>query len=380
MSGLRSLSTLAIAAALLGACTGAVASPSAATPTAGDTPAPTRPAQPTVALTPVPTTDLFEPPSDLCPALEPWVDPEAELLNGDLVRVSITVTSIAPIDRPDEVTTPPGGAPHSSRAYFLGGRDAELSVYNFAWGLSLPSTITSMAVTLTLEGQAPVALPVRFIAADAGWRNAVIQPPDVDGRGTIDVAIEWRNACFVEAGTGSAPVRIQRAAAIADCPTGYAEGFDELQAAFDAPIAVDAADVDLESWYPIGKVANLASEDPLPPYLAFDATTPTLKVMPSSSIAIAEHPIVDLAPSAGRGVAFYERDKLLHWIEGGWIHGDAPEAKVIATSKLLTTGGGFGFDAPADLGRYAAFAAFDYDATCSFGTAGFVVGVDVVRS
>jgi hypothetical protein len=39
--------------------------------------------------------------------------------------------------------------------------------------------------------------------------------------------------------------------------------------------------------------------------------------------------------------------------------------------------GTFTFDVPTESGRYAAEILFDYNSACSFGTAGFVVGVDV---
>ena len=132
-------------------------------------------------------------------------------------------------------------------------------------------------------------------------------------------------------------------------------------------------------WLFVGKVAPLWGIDPYPPYVGFTRESPTMTVSPGATVSVANtNPAVELQLADGTKAIAWERAPLIRWLEGGFIHGDEPRAEVVFRSEVVTNAdGSFTFTVPDEPGRYAISATFDYDAECSFGTAGFVVGVDV---
>ena len=181
-------------------------------------------------------------------------------------------------------------------------------------------------------------------------------------------------------GVLSTPVRIYSSASVAGCATETDAAFEELAAVFEPPLHVGTIDVDIFAPLPRGKIAPMPLIDPLPAYVAFKRDTPTLIKAPGTTLRVSyANPPVELALQPDLEFHFYRRAPLIRWIEGGWIHGDAPEAPVVFRSRpFLRNDGTFAFYVPTEPARYAAELVFDYDAACSFGTAGAVVGIDVV--
>lgn len=385
MNGSRASTALAILTALVAACGGVApgASPSPASSQiaiASPTPKPTYRLMPTFVTTPGPT----ENPWDVCPTVDPAEHPEAEILGGDgsdSIQVAVTVTSMARKDRPDELIHPDPPDTSNNEAYLVGGRRTHLSAMDYSFGPYGLSSIRSMQAILRLDGREPMPLTVTYETGD-GRTGAVIHAPDIAGRGTLDFSLEWEDRCFYLEGHASTPVRIELAATVAACPEDHDAGLDELAATFEPPIRVGSVDADLVPWGWSGKVANLSVIDPLPPYVAFDADTPTFTVGPGATVTVSgEQPNMTLFKEPGLQATFFRRAALIRWLEGGWIHGDQPEAEVVFRSAITALpNGDFTFVAPPDVARYAVQLGFGYEATCHYGSAGTVVGLDVAAT
>ena len=222
-------------------------------------------------------------------------------------------------------------------------------------------------------------LDVRFEAGFDGANVAVVRIPDIEGKGTIRISLAWRDSCYEVSARTAGRVIIERASSIAGCAVRGHAAFGELAEAFEPPIQVGPLAADLVPWLFTGKAVPLGAIDPPPPYLGFDRETPTMTISPDAAVTISNiNPALELALPEGAEVTAYRRAPLIRWLEGGWIYGTEPRAHIVFRSPLVANDDGtFSFTVPTEPGRYGLEALFEYDAECSFGTAGFVVGVDV---
>lgn len=388
MTGFHRLAILAIAALLVAGC-GASASTSAPSVSVTDAMPSAEPASPIASpsttfplLTPMPVPSVWAEPSAAqgCPSAPGDDNPMVALADGkDVIWKLLDITRVTPVAEPDRELTPPRGIGASRADFLLGGGETrlELTYFQVGWP-DTPHTISRLRMTIEAEGREPMRLPVRFGTGEDGSTDAFVDVPDIAFRGVYDVKIEWHDACFAYEATASSPLIIDPAASVEGCPERRNAAFDELGATFEPPIVVGPVNARLLPWGFHGKVASLVVIDPLPPYTSFSRDTVTFPAAPAATLAVSSwSDQLELWLGDSAKVELYRRGELIRWMEGGWIHGDQPEAKVVFRSALTRGAGGFTFSLPVEPGRYAATAAFNYNSACSFGTAGFVVGVDV---
>jgi hypothetical protein len=387
VTGRRSPSILAIVALLAAGCgaSSPVATPGAASAEPSSSAPSTAPTPTFGVIETLPPTDpppaTPEPSHDACPVETPTDQPGIWLVS----RVSqahpvVEITRMARVSHPESALPLPQVERPPSLMSFVGGRRSYLELYYFdlewPWGWSL----TSLSAKLILGNRDPIHLDAELGTDSLGnVSGASVRIPDRDATGTLEVEVAWYDSCFVYEGSVTTPVRIYPESSVAGCPTGRTAAFDELGIAFDPPILVDGVAANILPWEFAGKVRDMAVIDPLPPYVGFTAETTTIAAETNATITVAyENPAIELRLTDSPKVVFFERDPLLRWLDGGWIHGDEPEAPVVFRSKLVARDDGtFTFTTPPDPGRYVAEVTFSYDAACTLGTAGFVIGMDV---
>ena len=390
VTGLRRLPILAIAALLAAGCGASPLSPSSLpgssphamaspsqTPPATVTPAATEPAETEPAPSPSAAAEPSEPG---CPSAPHGDNPMVSLIDDrNLLWKPFDITRLNPVAAPEIELTPPDPFAASWTDFLLGGGETrmELNYQSGGWP-DTPHTITRFRLTLETEREEPFKLPVRFETGKDGSTDVIVDVPNITMRGRYDVKVEWHDTCFAYEGRLSSPLIIDRRGSIDGCSEDRDTAFEELGATFEPPIGVGPLDANLAPWQFNGKVTSLAVIDPLPPYVGFNRDSPTFAAGPGTIVEVSNwSEAIALWPYGRAEVEFYRRGELIRWIEGGWIHGDEPEAKVVFRSTLIEGTDAFTFRLPDEPGRYAATAAFSYNAACSFGAAGFVVGIDV---
>jgi hypothetical protein len=374
VTGFHRLSILAIAALLAAGC-------GANTPTTVPSASPD-PGTPSVAP---PETSEPRPTKDPCPTPEEVLGERTISLlagSGYDAHLNLEVTSIARLDDPTRMYRPPVTETYR-RAWFLGGRESALVLDYGSLEFDRPADITSISVVVTPNGQAPIDLPARLEPSefDEGSVVAVVAPPDMSLAGTLDVNLEWTDACFRMAGTATSDVRVSAAVSIEGCPERDRAIFDEIDATFRPPIQVGGVDMDLTAYRPIGKVRQPNYVDAVHPLASFDETAPAFTAALSEDIRVVSHND-DIAlwqnHSESGEVPFFPRAAWIRYTTAGGIHGNEgrPDAAFVST-LVEHANGTFSFTAPPNPGRYAAGIDFDYDAACTFGDAGATFGVDV---
>jgi hypothetical protein len=293
--------------------------------------------------------------------------------------IQLSIQEMAPEAAPDQPIEPPRLSSRWDGVVFLpGGAETRLRLDSYPAGWpATPIKISRLRLTLHADGRDPIKLPVRLEPGEEATR-AFVDVPNMTWSGTLEIVAEWQDPCFTYRARSTAPLLIDPAASIEGCAVRRERAFDELGAVFEPPIGVGPIDANLSPWLFIGKVTPLAVIDPLPPYTGFTRETVTFAAEPGTTITASSwSDELDLWLPDGALVEFYRRGELIRWMEGGWIHGDEPEAKVVFRSRIVDSTDGFSFTLPDEPGRYAATALFNYNSACSFGTAGFIVGVDV---
>ena len=375
---------IAMAALLLAGCSTSSASPStppsqwvpSASPVATTEGSPSPSLAPD--LTPPPTT-APEPSTTACSTAVGQDNPMVTLSAAEAFWMQLSIQEMAPVAAPDQPIEPPTFPSRwDAIEFLLGGRETRLHLdyYPVSWPAS-PITISKLRLTLHADGQDAVKLPVR-LEPGAEATKVFVDVPDITWLGTLEIVAEWQDPCFTYRARSSTPLLIDPASSVAGCSERRNPAFEELDAAFAPPIGVGPVDANLQPWRFIGKVTSLAVIDPLPPYTGFTRETVTFAAEPGTTLTVSSwSDALDLWLPDGAAVEFYRRGELIRWMEGGWIHGDAPEAKVVTRSSLVESSDGFTFTVPDIPDRYAATAVFNYNSACSFGTAGFVVGIDI---
>jgi hypothetical protein len=337
--------------------------------------------EPTSSREPEPTDDpetpapSLEPPAPSCPRLS--ADRGFGTIGSDTdLYLSLELETVAPIDGGESFAVPQRWNARQA-SFFVGGRETRLQP---SYDDNRPADIvmTELSLRLIMDDGSRHEADARFEPGEDGANVAVVGVPDVEGWGTVRISLAWRDSCYDVVARTSNRVIVSQPASIAECAAGRNKGFDELGATFEAPLQVGTLEASLAPWLFDGKVAPLWVIDPYPPFVGFTRESPTMTVSPGTIVTVVNtNPEVDLRARDDKVVAF-ERGPLIRWLEGGFIHGDEPEAEVVFRSNLVTNADGtYGFTAPDAPGRYAMQAMFDYDAACSYGNAGFVVGVDV---
>jgi hypothetical protein len=371
-------------AAFAGGCTPTVvptASLAAVAPS--PTPRPTYRLIQTYPPTAPPPSATPEPPEARCPADQRTDDTGfAGIHDEGSVGISMKITSLARSDTGESLPIPAPPPDFGwSPGFLVGG--SEMRIRAGYYGGRLPFqqdiTITSLEASLVADGQPRVALDATYEPNPRGIGTvAVVSVPKGSFRGTLRFSVEWRDECFVVAARGSTPVIIDPPSAIEGCPDRRREGWREVDAKFDPPISVGPLRVGMHAVGQ-GKVRDLYYADPPVPYQFFDAESPTMVATPGATIHVSiPNPDIVVHARVRDHVIAFRSAPLIRWLEGGWIHGNEPAAAIVFRSSLVDHGdGAFSFTVPRQPGRYAIEARFDYDSQCSYGTAGFVVGVDV---
>ena len=298
------------------------------------------------------------------------------------IGVALKITSLTRADTGKSLSLPPPPPDFGWQPGFLVS-GSEMRIQAGYYGGRLPFrqdiTITSLEASLITEGQPRIDLAARYEPHPDGVGTiAVVRVPKSSFRGILRFSVEWRDECFVVSARGSTPVIVDPPSAIEGCPDRRREGWREIDALFDPPITVGPLQIELHGVGQ-GKVRDLSFADPPLPYQFFDSGTPTMVATPGETIHISiPNPDIVIHGRLRENVIAFRRAPLIRWLEGGWIHGNEPEAEIVVRSPLVDHGdGAFSFTLPKKPGRYAIEAVFDYDSQCSYGSAGFVVGVDV---
>ena len=384
VTGFHRLPILAIAALLAAGCGATprnLSSPSAAAAIASASAVPTTAApssspQPTTASPSSAPEPTVEPVGQDCPST---TSDHGLATLGDQadLYLPLEIEAVAPIagGEPSAIARPrePGQA-----SFFVGGRATRVQP-SYDTNEPRDLVMSELRGRLVMDDGTRHDLDVRFEAAEDGANVAVVSIPNIEGRGTIRISLAWRDSCYEVSARTSNRVIIDRPSAIAGCAEGRNRGFDELGATFEPAIQVGPLDARLIPWWFAGKVAPLWVIDALPPYVAFNRDTPTLTASPGTSIPVTStNAALELWVRDGAEVIAFRRAPLIRWLEDGWIHGNEPDAEIVFRSPLVANDDGtFSFAVPTEPGRYGLEAVFEYDAECSYGTAGFVVGVDV---
>lgn len=352
-----------------------VASPSEPAPSAGTTSAPTPSSAPTAGAS-----------EFRCRSYEPGRDgtgfASVSARNAPL-WLWPEITSLVRADTGESLPLPQPPNDGWWAQFVVGGRDARFEVgygASYAWPLPREITLTSLEARLIPDEGLRIDLGVRLEPhPDGAGTIAVVRLPDSAFRGTMKLTAEWRDECFIVNGHGSQYLIMDPPSALDGCPDTRKAGFEGVEALFEEPTTVGLLQRGLVV-HGQGKKVDLSVIDPLPPYVGFRAETPTMTESPGATIQVTiPNPDVIVHARVREKVIAFRRAPLIRWIEGGWIHGNEPEAEIVFRSPLVDLGDGqFSFTAPTEPGRYAVEAVFDYDAQCSYGTIGFVVGVDVV--
>jgi hypothetical protein len=385
VTGFHRLSILAIAALLAAGCGASPASPSAppsqgsasASPVGTSEPIPTASPGPDGASPPATSP---EPSTTACPTDVGDDNPMVTLSAAEAFWMQLSIKEMAPLAAPDQPMAPPNSPSRwGALEFLLGGGETRLDLeyYPVTWPAA-PITISKLRLTLQADGQDPVGLSVR-LEPGAEATRIFVDVPDITWSGTLEIVAEWQDPCFTYRARSTAPLLIDPASSVTSCSTRRSPAFEELDVTFEPPIRVGPVDANLQPHFFNGKVTSLAVIDPLPPYTGFTRDTVTFAADWGATVGISSwSDEVELWLQPGAEVSFFRRGELIRWMEGGWIHGDEPEAEVVFSTPLVQVADGFTFKLPAEPGRYAVTAGFNYNSACSFGTAGFVVGVDVV--
>ena len=371
MTDHRRPSSIVLAALMLAGCGATLRSP-VPTPTSSPAVLATPTALPT--LTPVPEVQA-------CAGGPEGRAPAAILTNdAHVFWQPFVVTRVARVLDPDRpLPLPEPGPAAGAPQFMLGGSEIDLYLqyYEASWTED-PPTVDSLEITLDADGQAPVSLPVRLEPAERGYTAAFVDVPDITWSGPVTISATWHDPCFVFEATTTTWLFIDPKPSVSACATSSEPAFVELDAVFAASVRVGPRDAALVASRFTGKVTSLATEDILPAYTHFHSDRPTFSAEPGSTVRITtrdEGPV--LTVRADTEVIFFRRGALVRWLEGGWIHGNEPEAEIVFRSPLVARPDGFTFTLPTDPGRYVAQPLFDYNSACSFGIAGMAVGIDV---
>lgn len=381
MTHIPRLTTLALVAVLAAGCAANVGTSPSTAPTESIGAAAST--EPSGSPTPEPSIDAPSPepspdPSALINCPRPESDDSfATLQNEADLYLPLEFDAIARLDGGEPIAWPRGWDPLLP-SFFLGGRETrfypEYSDYRPA-----DIVMSELQVRLVMDDGTRHDVDATFEPEEDGSNRAVVRMPDIEGKGTMRISLAWRDSCYEVSARTSSRVIIDQPSSVAGCPEGRNRGFDELLAAFEPAIEVGAIEADLIPWRFEGKVAPLWVIDPLPPYVGFARDTATMTVSPGASVTVTNtNSALKLESLDGRDVFAFERAPLIRWLEDGWIHGNEPDAEVVFRGHLVTNDDGtFTFTVPTEPGRYGLEVIFAYDAECTYGTAGFVVGVDV---
>ena len=298
------------------------------------------------------------------------------------VGVATRVTSLTRAGTGESLPLPPPPPEFGwSPGFLVGGSEMRIQAGYYGGGLPFRQdiTITSLEATLVGDGESRIDLDARYEPHPDGiGKLSVVSVPEGPFRGTLKFSVAWRDECFVVTARGSTPVIIDPPSSLEGCPERRGEAWREIDALFDPPITVGPLDVGLHAVGQ-GKLRDLSYADPPFPYHFFDSETATMVATPGVAFQVSiPNPDVVIHARLRDHVIGFRRAPLIRWLEGGWIHGNEPAAEIVFRSPLIDHGdGAFSFTVPAEPGRYAIEAVFDYDAKCSYGSAGFVVGADL---
>jgi len=359
--------------------------------------------EPTVAVTPDPTIGASLPAATEIATGSPLPPYTGECLGIDEVNLAdieallgsvdadgnggdggISVGHVAPrleVTRIQEVTgqrrsiTPPPLEQDNERGQLLGGH--EFVTYPSLWfdGHVNPQAMISASVTLTLEGQAPIALPTRFVPGNVNFDQVAATVPDASGPGALTLAFVWADPCFRYEASATIAVDVVPVSVTAGCALERSTYFDQVVALLDGSINVGSTTVRAFSprndakflpWGSFGIDAFLV--------YAFDPSDPAIVAAPGSALTLAQ---------ASSDITIGNDMTLTVWTRASVakaIKDYPPFGTVVVLSRtpVKQADGTFRLRVPQDPGRYVAGVELTYDSRCSSGTLWVIVNIDVV--
>lgn len=389
----RAIPALALLAATLAACYGApIASPSAAQPSAAaSTPVPTTTAAvPSPSPSVRPTFTQLPAPADGCLPIDQTdvADIEVSLgsvdANGNGGDIGISVGRLGAMLEVARVTelsgqgrsiAPPAGELHHERGLLLGGH--EFVAFPSTWfdGHLNPQAMVSASVSMTLERQAPIGLPTRFVPGNENFDQFAVTVPDAAGAGVLSLALVWADPCFRYEASATIPVDVVPLSVTAGCALGSETYFDQVAALLDGSLRVGSTAV--HAFSPMNEAKFLPWINPgIDSFIvyAFDPKDPAIVAAPGTVLRI-EQVSSDISTGNDMTLNVWTRASVAKAISDYPPHGTV---LVLSRTPVKQPDGTFRLRVPEDAGRYVAGVTLTYDSQCSSGALWFVVNIDVV--
>jgi hypothetical protein len=387
---------------LLGAC---AAAPSASVEPSGATPSGQPSAQPTAKATPAPTLGATLPPStpSLLPTGTPLPPPavgciaiddanladlevslgsvDADGNGGDIgisvgrVGAILDVTRITELSGQGRSIIPQADQKPRERGLLLGGH--EFIAFPSAWfdGHVNPQAMIAATVTLTLDGQAPIDLPTRFVPGNVNFDQFAVTVPDAAGQGTLAMDLVWADPCFRYEASTAIPVDVVPLSVTAGCALEQNAYYDQVAALLSGSLRVGSTTARAFSPRNEAKFAPWINPgiDAFVVY-AFDRDDPAIIAAPGTALTIAQ-----VAPGITLGkdmtLDVWTRASVARAVKDYPPHG---LTLVLSRTPVKQADGTFRLRVPQAPGRYVAGVTLSYDSQCSSGALWFIVNIDVV--
>jgi hypothetical protein len=380
----RRLSSIALAALMLGGCGTDVQSPSPSPPgsTAVATPGPTRtPVAPPAPSLPTGCSGIDK--VDLA-GIEVTFGSVDEDGNGGEIGFSLgptsgemQVTRLTDRAGQERCSTPPSPELLDQRGQILGGHEFITYPSTSFAGHSNPQAMLAAKVTLTLDGGAALDLPTRFIPGNENFDQVAITVPDVAGPGVLRLKFVWADRSFRYEGSSTIAVNVVPLSATEVCVLDSSGYFEQIGDLLRHSIEVNSVSQHAFSPFNTSKFAPFENPgiDAIIVY-GFDPDKPSITAEAGTALRI-ERVSDELTLGNEMNLWVWTRPSVAKAIKDY-----PPEGSVLVLSRtpVKHADGTFRLRVPQDPGRYVAGVELTYDSQCSSGTLWFVVNIDVVAS
>lgn len=327
-----------------------------------------------------PTGPIGPSPDPSCPILdEAYVGPEVEF-DPQIGRfgLQLQITKLVPMWDPTTSFTPPPGDPQSHAGVLPGGHDMPADLWLWYPDLVPLGTPAILSVEPSIAVGGGPAQPLALSVVDTRetyWGLSLRGVPDIDGPARLDVAVEWRDACFTYTAEGSVEVNLVSTAVTASCPLdpeGFYRQLNDVE--FAPPLLVGDAEFDLIGMLPVSRFLpeGPPGGDVPTPFQVWDRTIAAQTGAPSTTLKVSE--ANDRVELMTMDASYYGRGQVIRHLDNGK---PASPTRVFHRNPDRRADGTFRLRLPPDAGRYVVWLAFDFESTCATGTAWSVFSVDV---
>jgi hypothetical protein len=288
-------------------------------------------------------------------------------------HLELQVTGVeAAWDSTTRVVPQPRTIEEGNGGILIGGREFTIWPEGYYSGAAGPFSMVAATATMTVEGQAPLDLPVRIVPGNENFDQFAIGVPDGSGSARLDLALHWVDQCFRFAAEASQEVTIVPLATTQACHLEANQWADDLAGLFDNGITVDASS---QRLFPIAFNARYVNEGTVgdPPSWAVEwkqhsggITAAKGDWLEVSDTVKRRHLVVMDAALFRRADALKVANDSTEAVSALWNHRPTPRAD-----------GSFRIPVAAELGRYVLVIRFTFTSTCLTGAATSAFSLDV---